>query len=58
MMVLCPILSRGQADRMIPPTATTEGIAPPVIGVVGPVWQVDSGVHPYPQHLLPRTVST
>jgi hypothetical protein len=39
------------------PYCHSRGTAPPVTGVVGPVRQVDSGVRPYPHHLLPRTVS-
>jgi hypothetical protein len=30
----------------------------PEQGLVGPIWQVDYGVHPYRPHLLPEPGST
>jgi hypothetical protein len=35
----------------------SKGDCSPVEGVVGPIQQVDPGVHPYPHHMLSRTVS-
>jgi hypothetical protein len=44
--------SRGWAGRIVSPPVVARGTATPVVGVVGPVRQVDFGVHPYPPHLL------
>jgi hypothetical protein len=57
MMTLRPVPSLGRVGGIASLCCGSKGTVASVEGVVGLVQQVDSSIRPYPQHLLPRTIS-